>query len=197
MNVAPSDSSTRSSLLQGVCARDPAAWRRLVDWVGPLVLHLCRQAGLTPEDREDVFQDVFLAVAHGIDRFHRDDPETSFRAWLLGIVRHKIADCFRRCQGEPRGAGGSDARAELANQPAPPLPASSDADARQRLLRRAVEILRNRFDSRTWQAFWRTAVDGQPAPAVAGELHMSPAAVRKARSRVLAHIRQELGNLPE
>ena len=32
----------------------------------------------------------------------------------------------------------------------------------QQLRLRAVELVRGEFEERTWQAFWRVAVDGRP-----------------------------------
>jgi RNA polymerase sigma-70 factor (ECF subfamily) len=60
-----------------------------------------------------------------------------------------------------------------------------------------LHLLREEFEPQTWQAFWRTAVDGQPATAVAVELGMSAAAIRKAKSRILHRLRLELGDLFE
>src|SRR5262245_59054250 len=51
------------------------------------------------------------------------------------------------------------------------------------------------FEERTWQAFWRAAVDGQAPAVIAEDLDVTPAAVRKARSRVLHRLRQEVGDL--
>ena len=62
------------------------------------------------------------------------------------------------------------------------------------LVRRALGLLRTDFEENTWRAFWRTAVDGLPAAEVADELNMSSAAVRKAKSRVLQRLREELGS---
>jgi RNA polymerase sigma-70 factor (ECF subfamily) len=50
------------------------------------------------------------------------------------------------------------------------------------------------FEERTWQAFWRTAVDGRSAADVGAELGMTPGAVRVAKSRVLHRLREELGD---
>ena len=62
----------------------------------------------------------------------------------------------------------------------------------QVLLRRCCDLVRAEFHNRTWQAFWRTAVEGKPAPEVADELGMSPVAVRVAKSRVLQRLREAL-----
>ena len=62
------------------------------------------------------------------------------------------------------------------------------------LYRRALELIRDEFEERTWQAFWLSAVEGREAPAAA-ELGMSPVAARIAKSRVLARLRAEAEEL--
>lgn len=64
-------------------------------------------------------------------------------------------------------------------------------------MRRALDLVRAEFENRTWDAFWRTAIDGQPAGDVAAQLGMSLHAVYKAKSRVLRRLRQELAGLVE
>src|SRR5436190_956340 len=71
----------------------------------------------------------------------------------------------------------------------------ADAGATASLYRRALGILQADFEEKTWQAFWRAAVEGQPAAAIAADLEMSAAAVRKAKSRVLRRLRTELAGL--
>jgi RNA polymerase sigma-70 factor (ECF subfamily) len=51
------------------------------------------------------------------------------------------------------------------------------------------------LEERTWQAFWWAAVEGQAPADIATDLARSPAAVRKARSRVLCRLREEIGDL--
>jgi len=58
-----------------------------------------------------------------------------------------------------------------------------------------LELVRGEFEERTWQAFWRAAVQGQAPADIATDLGMSPAAVRKVKSRVLRRLREELGDL--
>ena len=51
--------------------------------------------------------------------------------------------------------------------------------------------------TRTWQAFWRTAVDGQPGKQVAADLGLTVAAVYHARSRVLARLKELVRSVQE
>ncbi len=187
------DDSTSTGLLDAVRAADPAAWERLVDLYGRLVLFWCRRAGLGESDRSDVVQEVFRTVYCRLETFRKERPEDSFRAWLRTVTRHKIID---HCRSEGRHTaadGGSEAVRQL-QQFADPDSAESEAGddpsaERMVLLSRALELVRGEFEPRTWQAFWQTAADGVPTHVVAEELGMSDVAIRKARSRVFRRLR--------
>ena len=62
------------------------------------------------------------------------------------------------------------------------------------LLTRALKSIRGEFQERTWQAFWRTVVEGRSAAEAGAGLEMQPGAVRVAKSRVLWRLRRELGD---
>ena len=192
-----SSTATSRSLLARVQADDAAAWERLVHLYAPLVWHWCRRWQLQDEDAADVFQEVFQSVALHIATFRKDKASDTFRGWLRAIARNKIHDHFRRLGREPGGVGGSDAQKRLAQFPAtePPDDDASERLAERSLFARALDAIRGEFEDRTWQAFWRTAVDGVAAKEVAGELGMTAGAVRVAKSRVLHRLRAELGDL--
>ena len=65
----------------------------------------------------------------------------------------------------------------------------------KRLHHRALELIRSQFEEATWQAFWRCAVEDQSPADVGHDMNMTPAAVRKAKSRVLRRLKDELGEL--
>ncbi len=165
---------------------------------GPLVYYWCRQADLQASDREDVFQDVFRAVAEYLPGFRHDHPGDSFRGWLRTITRNKLHDYFRRTAREPKAAGGSEAQQWL-------LATADDGSASQddgwtereqtTLFHQALSLIQGEFTDQSWRAFWRTTVDGQKSNEVAEELGMTAAAVRKAKSRVLRRFRDEFDEL--
>jgi RNA polymerase sigma-70 factor (ECF subfamily) len=192
--------ATSQSLLERVQSQDQEAWNRLVYIFSPLVYHVCAKWKVTGADAEDVVQDVFQAVAASIAEYQvaRDGKRAPFRCWLGGIIHHKLGDRHRRQVRQPQAEGGSAAHERLQELPAPKalLPAE-DLSATSGVCQRALHLLRDEFEPQTWQAFWRTAVDGQPATAVAIELGMSAAAIRKAKSRILHRLRIELGDLFE
>ena len=191
-------SSTSTSLLQRVKAREPEAWQRLVDLYAPLVYDWCRQSGLQAEDTADVGQEVFGAVAAKVGEFHHDRPGDSFRGWLWTITKNKIRDHFRHRRGQAQARGGTTLQQLLAQIPEEAPGSSHEAssvEGQSRPELRALELVRAEFEDQTWRVFWRTTVDRQPAAEVAEEFGMSVQAVYKAKSRVMQRIRRDLGEL--
>lgn len=190
-----SSAQTHASLLERARARDADAWERMVVLYAPLVLSWCRRSGLREDDAADVSQEVFQAVALHLDRFRRERPGDTFRGWLRTITRNKVTDHYRLRQIEPDGIGGSEARSALSQVPesAPLDEINADGEPDAAFLHHALEMIRDGFEPRTWQAFWQTAVDDRSASDVAADLGMSAGAVRVAKSRVLHRLRVELG----
>jgi RNA polymerase sigma-70 factor, ECF subfamily len=196
----PSSCATSRSLLERVRAADAGAWERLVALYAPLAAHWCRRWAVAEQDVGDVLQEVFQAVFAAIGRFRKEGAGDTFRGWLRTVTHNKVRDHWRRRGREPGGVGGSDAQRRLAQLPMPPGPEGDGGapDAAERgLFFRALELVRGDFEERTWQAFWRTAVEDRAPRDVAAELGMSPGAVRVAKSRVLHRLREELGDLLE
>jgi RNA polymerase sigma-70 factor (ECF subfamily) len=147
---------TSLSLLDRVKADDQQAWQRLVGLYTPLVCHWCARWQVTGADADDVVQDVFVAVAAGIEKFQRPRPAVgaplepseprptgsvashapsavtgreatgSFRAWLGAITRNKLRDFYERRQRQPAAQGGSDVHRLL--QEIPDATLSDDAE---------------------------------------------------------------------
>jgi RNA polymerase sigma-70 factor (ECF subfamily) len=184
---------TSSSLLERVKADEAGAWDRLVVLYAPLLYHWCRRWKLQEEDLADVFQEVFKTLVVHLGEFRRDREGASFRGWLFTITRNKVLDHFRR--KDNAAGGGTEAGMRLAQIPAPDAaPDPEEAEELRRLYHRGLELIRGEFEDRTWQAFWRTAVEGRTPRDVAAELSMTSGAVRVAKSRVLQRLREELGD---
>jgi RNA polymerase sigma-70 factor (ECF subfamily) len=182
-----------------VRTNDQDAWRRLVKLYSPLVLFWCRRVAIPRDDRADVFQEVFRAVARHVGDFHRE-RSGSFRAWLRTIVRSRVADYFARQGRSPGAVGGTDAHRRLLEIPAEQemsASASLSPNEETLVLRQALAIVQPEFEAKPWEAAWRTTIDGRTATEVAEELGMTPAAVRKAKSRVLQRLRTEMEGLLE
>jgi RNA polymerase sigma-70 factor (ECF subfamily) len=187
---------TRPSLLTRLGPpRDDRAWEEFVELYGPLVRRLALRSGLQGADADDLAQDVFRAVAGAIDRWDPDPSRGSFRAWLSRIARNLIVNLLaaRRRQSAGVGSGGTDMVAFLESQPDPGEDSACfDLEYRRRLFGWAADRIRGQFQEPTWQAFWRTGVEGEDVRSVARSLGLSPGAVYVARSRVMARLRKEI-----
>jgi RNA polymerase sigma-70 factor (ECF subfamily) len=144
--AVPPDNITSLSLLQRVRVRDARAWDRLLALYRPLVWTWCQRGGMRPDDAADVIQEVFLAVASGVDEFRRVG-EGSFRSWVRGITRHKLLDFYRRQGRQPAvAAGGTDAFEVLHEVPDLEPDAVADSDEKGGRYRRALDLIRSEFE---------------------------------------------------
>jgi RNA polymerase sigma factor (sigma-70 family) len=182
--------------------RDPHdrdAWHEFVALYGPAVYRFGRKRGLQDADALDLMQVVFQAVAGAVERFEYDPQRGKFRGWLFGVVRHQLGKLLNHPSRSPPGEGGTPAVDRLRQQP------ERDAgeaelwaqEYRRQRFRWAAEKVRGAFEESSWQAFWRTAVEGRSAAEVAQELGLSPGAVSTAKCRVLARIRRALADLQD
>jgi RNA polymerase sigma factor (sigma-70 family) len=187
---------TRASLLARLGdPEDRLAWQQVVELYGSLVYGFARQRGLQDADAADVTQEVLLAIAQTAGRWHYDPQRGSFRGWLYGITRNKIAQLVNNCQRQPLGSGDTNTHQRLAEVPEPEAEATWEREYQQHLFRLAANQIEKHFTATTWKAFWRTAVEGASGAAVADELGLSVGAVYVARSRVLARLTKEIQHL--
>jgi RNA polymerase sigma-70 factor (ECF subfamily) len=180
---------TPVSLLQRL--RQPAeqeAWARFVELYTPLLYYWARRLGLQAQDAADLVQDVFTVLVRTLPEFSYDHRR-SFRSWLRTVTLNKWRERRRLARpDEPAG--------DLADVAGPDgSRALEDAEYRQHLARRALDLMRADFQPTTWKACWEHAVAGKPAAQVAAELGVSVDAVYAATYRVLRRLRQELDGL--
>jgi RNA polymerase sigma factor (sigma-70 family) len=190
---------TSASLLVRIRdGRDQEAWRQFVGLYAPVVYGFARKRGLQDADAADVMQDVLRSVSGAAARLEYDPSRGSFRGWLYTVARNKVfnfLDAGRHRLG--RGSGDTGIREKLEAQPEPEwdLAASWDEEYERNLAAVAMRRVQGEVQEATWQAFWRTAVEGQSAREVGVALGMTSGAVYVARSRVLARIKDEVRQL--
>jgi RNA polymerase sigma-70 factor (ECF subfamily) len=182
--------TTQASLLQRLRRPDDrGAWERFVQLYTPLIYDWARRAGLQEADASDLVQDVFTLLLAKLPEFDYD-RHGNFRGWLRTVTLNLWRTRLRQRglpiapDGAADGVAAPDGVAELAEE-----------EHRSHLLRRALELLRTDFETPTWKAFWECVVNGRPTVEVAAELGMNAGAVRTAKCRVLARLRQELDGL--
>lgn len=195
-----SGTSTWSTLLERAKANDQQAWKTLTDVYSPLVYAVCRRKGVDPQDAQDIVQDVFRKVALGLVDFRHDRPGDSFRGWLATIARNCIRDHFRMQGGRPVAVGGGEMVRRVQEVPDwddIESTVSSPSAANVVIIRQALRNIRSEFKDRTWEAFWKSAVEGGYPADIARQLGISRDVVHQAKSRVLRRLRKEVEGLLE
>lgn len=185
--ISPTPVSLLGRLRAGT---DRAAWDRFVDLYTPLLFSWSRQLGLTGEDAADLVQDVFARLVTELPAFEYDSSK-KFRGWLWTLARNRARDRQRAAARRQAGPLLADTDPVAHDE----LAARTEDEYRRHLVRRLVEMLRPEFSDRVWQACWLTAAEGRTIPDVCRELGMTPAAVYRARVRVLGRLREELDGL--
>lgn len=140
-----------------------------------------------------------MALAQNIGGFRREPPGNTFRGWLRGITRHKVADYWRKTRGAVGQVAASGDFIERVAEPVEEEDSDQFWQAQEAnlLYRRALELIRQDFEERTWQAFLRVATEDQSPTEVAAALGMTVNAVYLAKGRVLARLREEFADLME
>jgi len=194
----PSDLPTRPSLLLRLRnAGDDEAWSQFVSVYTPLIFGFCRGRGLSEADARDVTQDVPKAVASAIPRFEYDPQRSSFRNWLFTVVRSKLNNFFAAQARQPRPAGETTLAQFTESEPDRKLEETWQQEYKLNLVRWAAGQIQAEFKTQTWDAFWRTAIQGEKAETVAGELGLSLNALYIARSRVTGRLKQMLQGIED
>lgn len=170
-----------------------AAWQRMIDIYTPLIRGWLKRHTLLDQDIDDVVQEVLAVVVRRLPEFRRQPRIGAFRRWLRNITVNCLRDFWRAQRFRPKGSG-RDGFGQVLDQledPESDLSRLWDKEHDDRVIQRLLELIRPRFEERTWQAFQRVTLEGTPVDKVAADLGMSVNAVFIAKSRVLHQLRQE------
>ncbi len=186
-----SNEDTRVSLILRLpTASDAEAWREFIDIYEPIIYRFARRRGLQDADAKELIQNVLVAVARSVQGWRPDPARGPFRAWLFRIARNQLINMAAKV-GPDRASGRTEELAALYEQIGAPEGSSQiELEYRREVFRAAAAQVRDACQSRTWQAFWDTAVGNQPIEQVAKSLDMTVGAVYIARSRVLYRLKE-------
>jgi RNA polymerase sigma-70 factor (ECF subfamily) len=193
-----SSGSHTSPTLLGRLRQEPAdqvAWAQFVERYGRRIYAWSRTGLLQEADAEDVTQMVLVRLAERMRTFAYD-PSKSFRGWLRTLTRHAWSDFIEARQRGGRASGDSTTDEALHTLPArDDLVARLEEEFDQEVLEEATARVRLRIDPASWDAFRLLAVEGLSGAEAARQLNRKVAAVFKAKARVQAMLRDEIGRL--
>ncbi|TWT92339.1 RNA polymerase sigma factor [Stieleria varia] len=185
------ESTVSSGTLQRARAQEDAAWESLVRQYTPKVYRWLRQNSIAPQDAADLVQNVLIQLFVSLPHLERDREQgNSLSAWLFVVTLNTARDYFRGQARIPDALGGSDDH-RISDAVGIDETPSEELIAKICRLYEILELVRRRVEPKTWLAFWRLAVDGDPAAEIAADLGMTPGAVRQAKLRVIELLREE------
>ncbi|MFF8451475.1 RNA polymerase sigma factor [Streptomyces leeuwenhoekii] len=86
------DRAEVGALVQSAADGDAAAWKALVDGLGPLVWSVVRAHGLSDADAHEVYQTAWFRFAQHLGRLREQDKAG---AWLARTARHECLKVLR------------------------------------------------------------------------------------------------------
>jgi RNA polymerase sigma-70 factor, ECF subfamily len=117
-------SRLRTRLMARLQQGDADACKELLDDIGPSLTYFLRRRVADPQELEDVYQEVFMAI---FEARHTYEPGRPFEPWVFAIARNIAADYSRR---RWRRAHWEELVAEPPEQPAEtPLTAAPELSA--------------------------------------------------------------------
>lgn len=198
---SPLAPETRLSLLFRVGdGADQTAWDEFVQIYHPVIYRTARYRGLQDADAMDVAQGVLMSVGKALATRPHDPARARFRTWLTTVTRNAAVNAMRGKRHD-RASGDSGVREVLHAVADTNLPPGEDDDEvlereyQKELFRVAASRIESEFAQDTWQAFWRTTVEGQSIAEVAADLHKQVGSVYAARSRIIRRLKTAIAEL--
>ena len=198
--------TTKKSLLKKVRAGDEISWKEFYDAYKPLILLCGKDCNLTPDENEELVQQVMTEVfqknileKYEIDKvpdhivFKYDPARGRFRHYLKKIIRNHAINLYHKRRAFS------------------PLEAVNDGDVttvcdwdslweeewKHHLLNMALIELKGEVQPDTFVAFEMYALQNKPVNEVADFLNMSVSAIYTAKSRCIAELKKIIATLEE
>jgi RNA polymerase sigma factor (sigma-70 family) len=203
---AQSSLATRRTLLSRLKESNAQeSWRQFFDTYWRLIYTTALNAGLTDSEAQEVVQETVLTVVRKIKSFQYDPAVGSFKGWLLTIVRWRIADQFRKRQGQiqplhPRRGTETQRTATIERVVDPgaiDLDAIWEEEWHRTMFAVALARVKRQANARHYQMFDLHAVKQWPVQKVAQALGVSAGQVRLAKHRITALMRREVARLEQ
>jgi RNA polymerase sigma factor (sigma-70 family) len=145
-------------------------------------------------------QETVVAVAKSIGNFRYDPQVCTFKTWLLGVTRSKIANQFARRARQPTPAAGSSQEDSsttglmnrIPDAQSAPWEQAWDEEWHKNLMETAIIRVKRRVSIEQYQMFDLFVLKSWPARDVAKTLGVTVAHVYVAKHRIAKLVRKEV-----
>ena len=180
--------TTDSGLLSRMAAQEEQAWIDFDAKYRSMISAVGRQRGISPDDCDDLVQEVLLICCRRIGQFFYDRNKGHFRSYLFAIVKNAAWQMLRK-----------------QSRPVPEIPLEYDngidrifMEQYERFLTETVLArLRERVSSQTYSAFEMLVLQQLPVEEVSAVTRKPPAALYLIRHRCLRILRRCIAEIPE
>lgn len=170
---------------------DSLIWREFFDRYWRPLFAFATKRGCSEESAEDVVQETLLAVFDARSTFVYDPSRGRFRNWLCTIVCQKIALVSRR-RTPPAASDIIESASSSSESPDPDAAAEFERLFDLGVLAAALEVIRQKVEPATYQAFELTQLHEMSADEAASATGLSRNAVYQARKRVMQNLEELL-----
>jgi len=176
--------------------RDLPAWHEMFQRYDPLLRDWCRKVLSDESEVAEVSQRVWIELADRMKTF-RYDPTRSFRGWLARLCRSRLIDFLRLRKREKRNVDEVGVEWDEVMERVAAVGPHHDGvadDGRSSLLGEAElaqASVRSCVEPRTWEVYWRIAIEEKSIKEVAVEMGMTYTGAFAAFSRVDRKLRDE------
>lgn len=183
--------TTRKSLIERVLDGDEESWETFYASYSRLICAIGDRSGLSPDDCQDLIQDVMRTIFNNRDRFRYDANAGKFRSYLIGIVKHKVGDFYRSRDNHLLDADLE--KEEVSVESSNKLDAVCDEEWKGYLFNVALLELRQRVEPGTFDAFQMYVLQELDPKVVARALSISESSVYVYKNRCVKHLRAIVG----
>jgi len=198
-NMTPDPYGTHASILLRLQETSPLpreiAWAEFYAFYAPIIAGFARHLGASPQDIQDVIQDVMLGFYRASPAFVYEPAKGRFRGFL------KVCT-FRALRA--RAAGRLRLRTNRLDDLDPESPEVTRIWAEhwdQEVLRQALQAVRDDYQEpacrKTFRAFELYVILGKNSADVARELNMEINSVHKAKERITKALRRKIRELDQ
>lgn len=197
--------STSLTLLDRLKDRhDHGSWKEFYHFYRGYVARCVRKSSLTPEEIDDVVQEVFRSVSIKFESFQPAERKGSFRRWLKNLTRWRTVDQLRQKARNPIDEANRQRRFSDDPQTATVelIPDSAFSDREQckqewqaQLLETALKRLAHKAPPHQFQVFQMHHFEGWSLTRIADELSITVANAYIINHRLKKALKREVERL--